>query len=167
MAYIGDMLKSNFLSGSELSTTPQIVTVKSAEVKELGENNDKETKVVLEFYELAKALPLNKTRLKAMADAFGLDTNLWINQKVMIYSQQLSSGKFAGQWTITLTKAPQAAPVYQQVQPPQVQTGQVQPVYQAAPVQSPPVQPQAAPGPYTQFEAEQVFPIQTGPTEQI
>lgn len=155
MAYIGDMLKSNFLSGSELSTTPQIVTVKGAEVKELGEGSDKEVKVVLEFYELAKALPLNKTRLKAMADAFGLDTNLWINRKVMIYSQQLTSGKFAGQWTITLTKAPQAAPV------------QYAPQVQAAPVQSPPVQPQAAPGPYTQFEAEQVFPVQPGPIEQI
>lgn len=100
---VQDYLKSNYLNGSELAT-PQIVTIKSAEMRELGD--DKEEKVILEFYELSKALPLNKTRLRAMCDAFGFETQAWLNQKVMIYGQRLNSGKFSGQWTISLVKAP-------------------------------------------------------------
>lgn len=98
-----DYLKSNYLNGSEL-TTPQIVTIRDAEVKELGD--EKEEKIILEFYELPKSLPLNKTRLRAMCDAFGFETQAWLNQKVMVYGQRLNSGKFSGQWTISLVKAP-------------------------------------------------------------
>lgn len=105
MANVAHLLSSDFLSGQEIPT-PQIVTIKNAEIKELGTDDDKEAKVVLEFHELAKALPCNKTRLKTMVENFGVETGTWIGQKVMIYGTKLNSGKFAGQWTVILTKAP-------------------------------------------------------------
>jgi hypothetical protein len=105
VANVGHLLSSDFLSGSEIPT-PQIVTIKSAEIKELGTDGEKDTKVVLEFYELPKALPCNKTRLKTMVENFGVETGAWVGKTIMIYGQKLSSGKFAGQWTVILTKAP-------------------------------------------------------------
>lgn len=105
MANVSHLLSSDFLSGSEIPT-PQVVTIKSAEIKELGSDDEKETKVVLSFHELDKALPCNKTRLKTMVENFGVETGTWVGQRVMLYGQKLASGKFAGSWTVILTKAP-------------------------------------------------------------
>lgn len=105
MANVAHLLSSDFLSGQEIPT-PQIVTIKNAEIKELGSDGEKETKVVLSFQELDKALPCNKTRLKEMVQNFGVETTGWVGQKVMIYGSKLNSGKFAGQWSVILTKAP-------------------------------------------------------------
>lgn len=112
MANVAHLLSSDFLSGQEIPT-PMIVTIKNAEIKELGSDGEKETKVVLSFHELDKALPCNKTRLKTMVESFGVETAAWVGQRVMVYGSKLNSGKFAGQWTVVLAKAPAAPPVYQ------------------------------------------------------
>ena len=114
MANVSHLLTSDFLSGQDIPT-PIVVTVKNAELKELGD--EKETKVVLSFHELDKSLPCNKTRLRAMLENFGPETTGWTGQRVMIYGQKLTSGRFSGQWTVILTKAPNG-PIGQPVAPP-------------------------------------------------
>lgn len=105
MANVSHLLSSDFLSGEEVPS-PQIVTIKGVEIKELGTDSEKETKAVLSFHELEKELPCNKTRLKTMVENFGVETSGWVGQRVMIYGSKLNSGKFAGKWTVILTKAP-------------------------------------------------------------
>ena len=103
MSDVSHLLQSDFLNGEEIPT-PTIVTIKGSEIKELGD--EKEQKVVLSFNELDKQLPCNKTRLKAMVKHFGPETSQWTGQRVMIYGQELVSGKFQGKWTVVLSKAP-------------------------------------------------------------
>lgn len=108
---IGDYLKSDYLNGAEIGQTPKILTIKSVGTKELGD--DKEEKIILSFFEETKSLPLNKTRLRFMAETFGLETQLWINARVMVYGQRLSNGKYSGQWTILMTTVPNSGPAVQ------------------------------------------------------
>lgn len=115
MAKVGHLLTSSFLSGQEVPT-PIVLTVKSAEIKMLGDDGDQDEKVVLEFHELSKPATCNKTRLAFMIENFGDDTAGYVGQKIMVYGQKLASGKFAGQWTIIFARPP-ATPI--QTQPAQ------------------------------------------------
>lgn len=114
MAKVGHLLTSSFLSGQEIPV-PQIVVVKSAEIKTFDDDDGQKEKVVLEFHELSKTVTCNASRLKFMIENFGDDTNNYVGRKLMIYGQKLSSGKYAGQWTITFAPTP-ATPAAQPAQ---------------------------------------------------
>lgn len=111
MAKVGSLVEPKFLNGEMLGPTPQILTIKHADINTLGE--DEEEKVVVEFYEQPKPLACNKTQLRSLISLFGDDTDTWANHKVMAYGKKLTAGQFAGKWTIELT----AAPVQQPTQP--------------------------------------------------
>ena len=72
----------------------------------LGDEGDQDEKVVLEFHELSKPVTCNKTRLGFMIKNFGDDTTGYVGKKLMLYGSKLSSGKFAGQWTIIFALPP-------------------------------------------------------------
>lgn len=98
---VAHMIKGNFINGEKLSTAgPQEVTVVNGEIISLGEDE----KVVLSFAETEKQLALNKTRLSFMIGNFGEDTDEWKDKKILLHAQQLTSGKFAGQYTILISK---------------------------------------------------------------
>jgi hypothetical protein len=108
MANVAHLLTGNYLNAAELAQAgPQVATIAGAEIKEFEDGTQK---VIVSFHELDKDLPCNKTRLQTLVTLFGPDTAGWMNQRVMIHSQQLATGKFAGQYTILISKAPQQVP---------------------------------------------------------
>ena len=116
MANVGHLLTGDYLNSAELAQKgPQVVTIAGAEIKEFEGDGQK---VIVKFAELDKELPCNKTRLKTLVTMFGPDTAGWVGQRVMVHAQQLATGKFAGQYTILIGKAPmqpqQQPPVQQQ-----------------------------------------------------
>ncbi len=134
MANVSHLLSGDYMNAAELAQNgPQVATIAGAEIKEFEGDGQK---VIVSFHELEKDLPCNKTRLKTLVSMFGPDTAGWVGQRVMVHAQQLATGKFAGQYTILIGKAP-AQPVYQQPPPQQEQAFPVQPPPQpaAGPVQ--------------------------------
>lgn len=101
MANVGHLLTGDFINGESLfQAGPQEVTVAGGNIETLGDD----TKVVLSFSETDKRLALNKTRLTFMVGNFGEDTDQWVGKKVVLHAQKLTSGKFAGQYTILITR---------------------------------------------------------------
>jgi len=108
MANIASFVEPKFLNGEMLGATPKILTIKSATIETLGD--DQEQKVVVQFYEQEKPLPCNKTQLRSLIDLFGDETETYPNKKVMAYGEKLTAGQFAGKWTVKITAPPEAQP---------------------------------------------------------
>ena len=104
MANVASFVESKFLNGEMLGRTPQVLTIKTAKIDTLGD--DQEQKVIVEFYEQSKPLACNKTQLRTLITLFGEETDAWPNDRVMAYGKKLTSGQFSGKWTIELTEAP-------------------------------------------------------------
>ena len=98
MADITNLIESKNLNGEELGSNLHPATIKGVTIEEF--NN--EQKVVVEFVELDKRLICNLTQTKTLANLFGANTDTWIGQKVNLLGEQLSSGKFAGRWTVRI-----------------------------------------------------------------
>lgn len=116
MADITNLIESKNLNGEELGASLHQATIKAVNIEDF----DNGPKAVVEFIEFEKRLIANKTQTKTLANLFGTDTAGWIGQKVQIFGEQLSSGKFAGRWTVKILQR-QLQPAPQQPQPAQEQ----------------------------------------------
>jgi hypothetical protein len=85
MAHIDLIYKSNssYLKAEDIGTDMPTFTMTSADVKTFDDNS---SKVVVEFNETDKVLPLNKTNATAIAGLYGLDTDAWINRQIMLFT---------------------------------------------------------------------------------
>lgn len=86
MVDINTIYKSNsdYLKAEDIGSEMWTVTIYSADVK-TWDNGDR--KVVLEFNELEnKAMPLNVTNSRAIADIYGGDTDNWIGKEIMLFT---------------------------------------------------------------------------------
>lgn len=86
MVDISTIYKNNseYLKAEDIGSEMWTVTIYSAEVKS-WDNGDR--KVVLEFNELEnKAMPLNLTNSRAIAEIYGGDTDNWIGKEIMLFT---------------------------------------------------------------------------------
>lgn len=85
MVDINEVYKSNsaFIKAEDLGDDMPIYTIASADVKNF-DNGDR--KIVVEFRETEKSLPLNMTNARAIGEMYGGDTDGWINRRVMLFS---------------------------------------------------------------------------------
>ena len=128
---ISSFLGGNFLGVVDLPTASIVWHPQEVKVETVGA----EQKLTIRFQEHAKSLPLNKTNLRSMAEAFSKDSTQWINQGVEVYK---SKTDFQGQMvdcirlrpsqptqqSVVLQSAHQPSaqpPVHPPVQPPQQQ----------------------------------------------
>ncbi len=95
---------SNYIAGADLQNKQAKVKVSGSELKSYDDGTEK---VVLSFEGKDKKLTCNKTRLKTMINLFGPDTDSWLNKEIILTAQPLSSGKFAGQWTVLILSVPE------------------------------------------------------------
>lgn len=109
MADITNLIESQNLNGEELGARLHNATITNATIREF----DNGAKVVVEFAEFSKSLIANKTQTKTLADLFGSNTDLWRGQKIGLFGERLSSGKFAGKWTIKIIQAQAQQPAPQ------------------------------------------------------
>jgi hypothetical protein len=84
-AFAGDnwnYLNSTNIVSENLNNT--MLTIKSAEVKKLGQGEEARNKVVLSFNETSKQLALNNTNSKIIAEKHGDDTDLWTGKQISL-----------------------------------------------------------------------------------
>lgn len=107
MANVASLVESRFLNGELLGSKPQILTIRKADIEELGD--EKEPKCVVEFAEQEKPLACNKTQLRTLINLFGAETKAWAGKRIMALGRKLTSGQFAGRYTIELIETEQEA----------------------------------------------------------
>jgi len=78
---------SEHLKAEDLGNQFYTLTINSADVREF-ENGDR--KIVLQFLETEKTLPLNVTNARAIADMYGQDTDQWVRRQIMLFSMMVS-----------------------------------------------------------------------------
>ena len=145
---------SQFLGGSLMTHTDlpqpyQVGTITKVEQRLVGQGQQAETKICCTFQELPqKALGLNKTNLRRIAELYGTDASQWQGKQLLVYR---SATEFQGQRKLcvrvcgsqqspadTVCDAQGSAVAYQPAVP---APAAVAPTTQTAPVQAPASQP--------------------------
>jgi hypothetical protein len=83
--YTGDnwnYLNSANIVSEKLDKT--MLTIKNAEVKKLGQEEEARNKIVLSFQETNKLLALNSTNSKIIAEKYGDDTDRWTGKQITL-----------------------------------------------------------------------------------
>jgi hypothetical protein len=88
-----------------------IVTIRSIEMRTLGQGKDAEQKPVASFDEIDKEWVINKTNFLTIAKALGSDdTDDWIGRRVALYSADVNFGSEQVRGIRVRPKAPTPAP---------------------------------------------------------
>ena len=109
---LNEAFPSNFLKADDLNGKQCTMTIESAEVEEIGQGNEKASKLVLAFRGAEKKLVCNVTNAKTIAKVLGTDeTDDWIGQRITLVPREV---EFQGEtvWAIrvSLTKPVSAKP---------------------------------------------------------
>ena len=136
---ISSFLGGNFLTHLDLPAQTQIWHIKDVKQGLVGTDQ----KVCVWFHQHAKPLGLNKTNLKVIAEAFGVQAAAWVGRSIEVFKSQCDyQGRLVD--CIRLRVPPQAPPPPSQV--PAVVTPAPEPQMTAATGQTPqPVAPPSAP----------------------
>lgn len=86
---LNEAFPSNFLKAEDLAGRTVPCTIAAAEMEELGQGRDKETKLVLSFAGKEKKLVCNKTNASAIAKLHGDDTDLWIGKVINLVPREV------------------------------------------------------------------------------
>jgi hypothetical protein len=85
---------SKYISDADLKGRQPTLTVGKVEIAELHEKNGStKRKYVMWFEGATKALVINQTNARKLADVYGKQTQNWIGQKIQLYSEDTSFGK--------------------------------------------------------------------------
>jgi len=95
---------SDFLKAADLGTATPTLTVKSVSSHEFNDDGGSRQKLVLEFIGKDKMVVLNVTNTRAMAAAFGNESDNWIGKQVLLSVRQTQMGPGIG---VTPMQAPQ------------------------------------------------------------
>lgn len=112
MPKLSEMLPSRFLKKDDVQK-PMLVTIGDIEqVNVAPEGQPAENKWTMTFPELDKPLVLNSTNMHIVGAVYGEDTDGWLGQKIVIYSDPNVSfgGKLVGGLRLRAPKQTKAAP---------------------------------------------------------
>jgi hypothetical protein len=84
---ISEAYPSKYLKAADLNGKNVTVTIKSAELEEIG--FDQERKVVLSFANTNKAMVLNKTNAAAIARLHGEETDDWRGKRIILCTREV------------------------------------------------------------------------------
>lgn len=93
---------SNFLKADDLQGRDVLVTISDVQMEELGQGQDKDTKLVLSFKGKNKKLVCNKTNAKTIAKLYGDDTDEWLGKTIILGPREV---EFQGEqvWAIRVS----------------------------------------------------------------
>lgn len=74
---------SDYMKAEDIGTNMWTMTIANADLKEF-DNGDR--KIVLQFDDFDKSLPLNVTNARAIADLYGGDTDKWVGRQIMLFT---------------------------------------------------------------------------------
>jgi hypothetical protein len=91
------MMPSKHLKQSDVPS-PIVATIAGVEMREVGTEDNAETKAVMDFKEDLKSLVLNVTNITTLEMLYGDDSDQWIGKKIEIYSDPsiMYAGKRVG-----------------------------------------------------------------------
>ena len=84
-----------YVAGDSLVGREVPMTIKSFSPETVTGEHGQEDGYILYFNESKKGLILNKTNAKAIAKAYGKETDDWVNRPVILYAER---GKWFGEW---------------------------------------------------------------------
>ena len=84
---ISEAYPTKYLKASDLDGRNVTVTIKSAELEEIG--FDKERKLVLSFAGTDKSMVLNKTNANTIARMFGEETDDWAGKRITLCARDV------------------------------------------------------------------------------
>ena len=80
-----DIFKGKYLAVADLDGKEWIVKISGARLEELGQDEDKESKLILYFDEPDKGMVCNVTNFDTIEALYGEDTEDWIGKTIMLY----------------------------------------------------------------------------------
>lgn len=85
MVDVSEMYKSNseYLKAEDLGTSMPTLTIQASDVKHF-DNGD--SKLVLQFTETDKTMPLNMTNARAIAEIHGNNSEGWTGKQIMLFT---------------------------------------------------------------------------------
>lgn len=96
---------SNYLKADDLGGKNVTVTIESVELAELGQGNDKESKLLISFVSKEKKLVCNKTNAGTIAGLYGQETDDWAGKKITIGPREVEfQGKMVMAIRVSLIK---------------------------------------------------------------
>ena len=108
---INNAFPSDYLKAFDLGDKQVAVTIESVEMVDIGQGRDKEQKILIRFAGKQKGLICNKTNANTIGKLYGVETDAWIGQKIILQAREV---EFAGEmvWAIrvSLQKPAAAAP---------------------------------------------------------
>lgn len=107
---INNAFPSDYLKASDLGDKQVAVTIESVEMVDIGQGRDKEQKILIRFAGKQKGLICNKTNATTIGKLYGIETDVWIGQKIILQAREV---EFAGEmvWAIRVSlQKPAATP---------------------------------------------------------
>jgi hypothetical protein len=82
MVNVNRLFGGRYLAAADLGETPRQGAIRAISIEEIG--RARESKLVLTVSGLAKKVVVNKTNARALAEAFGAETNAWRGRTIEI-----------------------------------------------------------------------------------
>lgn len=90
MPKLSSVFKSDYLKADEIPEEGMVLTITEVEIKEVGQGKDADTKPVISFKEVEKALVANKTNCNTIAKLTGSDdTDDWVGHKIRLIAMEV------------------------------------------------------------------------------
>lgn len=97
---MNDAFPSAWLKAGDLPEDEDLIlTVKSVQMEEIGQGDDRQSKPVVYFKDDDKGLVLNKTNADVIVQLYGADTDAWIGKKLALFATQVD---FRGKATLAI-----------------------------------------------------------------
>jgi len=90
---ISEHLCGRFLTERGLPKPWQVWTIDEVGLGDVGEEGEKETKVLITFQETTKPLGMNKTNLRRVAKLYGNEADAWKGKKLLVYRTMTQFGE--------------------------------------------------------------------------
>jgi hypothetical protein len=104
---------SKYLKASDLNGQNITITIKKAELEEIG--FDQERKLVLSFANTDKSMVLNKTNANTIAKLYGEETDDWNGKRITLCAREV---EFQGTMTAALRVLAQKPEAHKKAAPP-------------------------------------------------
>ena len=92
MVTISEMFPSRFFRATDIPRRGQTLVITDVSQEEVSDGETKQTKWALKFKDEDRLLVLNKTNATILAEAFGSDTDRWVDKAVALRTEKVSFG---------------------------------------------------------------------------
>jgi hypothetical protein len=107
---VSEAFPSDYLKASDLNGKQVKVTIGKVELVEMGQGQDKETKLLIHFNGKQKGLVCNKTNASTIEALYGGETNDWLGKEIFLAPREVEfQGKMV--WAIRVSLQKPGAPV--------------------------------------------------------